>query len=181
MNKTKIPDQSRYFGTLSYPFYYSLKAFTIIELMVVMLLSLIVFGVAATTYRLLYKQFTHYEKVSTIGLEMQLLHTLLQQDCNNSQSMKVRNKAIFFQKTPFDVIYNFENEYIMRFIDNAFQKTDTFFIQYQLPFFYFENKPQIEGLIDKMEIQWQLYDKPYKVTYHKVYSAEDLITKNKSQ
>ena len=179
MNRTKIPNQCRYFNIRFYIVYYPLKAFTIVELMVVMLLSLIVFGAALTTYQLLYKQFTHYEKISTMGLEMQLLHTFLQQDWNNSQSVNVKNRAVFFKKQPSNIIYHFENEYIVRFIDHAFQKTDTFFIQHQLPLFYFENKPQMEGLIDKMDIQWQLYGKPYETRYQKIYSAEDLMTRNK--
>ncbi len=124
-----------------------IKSFTLTELLVVMIITAIVVGLAFTVLRLVQKQIyaieTNYNKTSNLALFEQKLW----QDFNEMNSIQCNTKesSLLMQSEMDTVIYSFQENYTLR-------NTDTIKLKLVAAKFLFEGKEVQEGQMDAVSI-----------------------------
>ena len=153
-----------------------ISAFTIMELMVVSVLTAILIGGAITAFQLIDQQFRDYHQQSSTSLNYSSLHTLMQEDISEAIQLEViEGQKLLLKKDNYDLQYHFESGRIIRQALLPNVRPDTFALQLKQIYFAFRGRQQSEGPIDLLqcEIQDGLFIYPF--TFHKHYSAGDLI------
>jgi prepilin-type N-terminal cleavage/methylation domain-containing protein len=124
-----------------------IKSFTLPELLVVMIITAIVVGLAFSVLRLVQKQIhtieTNFEKTNSLALFEQKLW----QDFNELNVIEYNeNKQSLLMESEMDtVLYSFQENYTLR-------NTDTLKIKLGINKLFFEGKEVKEGNIDAMSI-----------------------------
>ena len=142
MQRTKRNYQDSEFMTT-----HKIKSFTLPELLVVMILTAIVVGMAFSVLRLVQNQIhiieTNFEKTSSLVLFEQRLW----QDFNEKNFIQYNeNESSLFMKSEMDtIVYSFQENYILR-------NTDTIKLRLVINKFLFRGKEVQEGSIDAVQI-----------------------------
>jgi type II secretory pathway pseudopilin PulG len=124
-----------------------IKSFTLPELLVVMILTAIVVGMAFSVLRLVQQQIraieTNFEKTSNLALFEQRLW----QDFNETNSVQFNSKenSLLLESEMDSVVYSFQENYTVR-------NTDTIKLQLATNKLFFKGKEVQEGVIDALSI-----------------------------
>jgi len=151
-------------------------AFTIMELMVVSVLTAILVGGAMTAFQLIDQQFRNYHRQSSASLDYSALHALMQEDISEAIQLEVfGGEELLLTGRDYDLQYHFESGRIIRQALLPEVRPDTFALQLKQVHYAFRGQKQYEGPVD--HIQYELQDGlfTYPFTFHKHYSAADLI------
>ncbi len=120
-----------------------IKSFTLPELLVVIILTAIVVGMAFSVLRLVQQQIraieTNFEKTSSLALFEQRFW----QDFNetNSVAFNLKENRLLMESEMDTVVYSFQDNYILR-------NTDTIKLQLAANKLFFKGKEVQEGTID---------------------------------
>ena len=149
----------------------SLKAFTIIEMLVVLLLSVFVFGIASTAW--LY--FERLENKLVDNQEYLFIFNrfdyLLKNDINNAAEIKGNKTDVFFElkKSQQKIHYQFLDTNIVRTQESI---SDTMNIHYNMKFLFTEKS---HNLITQLDFIFELYDTKISKSYRKWYDNKTLL------
>jgi len=152
-----------------------LPAFTIIELMVVMLLSIFVFSTMLLVVRIMNQQGLHQEEEHKEILSFNQLKTLLQKDTYKAKLLFVENKVLFCDFKEYSIEYKFESENMIRRIVRQQIHSDTFDLPTQKIKFQWQNHFQENGWVDGVHWQTTFLGQPISIRVNKNYDTKTLM------
>jgi competence protein ComGC len=143
------------------------NAFTLSEILVVIVISTIVVGLALSVLNLVQQNYNNIRKNYQISTDVQLLKQQITVDFNRFHGAVLNNKLqeIHFKNALDSIYYIFSGELLIR-------KMDTLSIQIENPIFYFRGQVVENGKIDAMK----LYIKGQPGTYIFVDKVNDAKT-----
>jgi prepilin-type N-terminal cleavage/methylation domain-containing protein len=137
-----------------------IKSFTLPELLIVMIITAIVIGMAFSVLRLVQKQIhtieRNFDKTSTLALFEQRLW----QDFNELNTIQVHKETLLLTSEMDTVMYSFQDAYILR-------NTDTIKLKLVVNDFLFLGKKTKEGTIDAISISGALELPDYEIFVQK--------------
>jgi hypothetical protein len=153
-----------------------LRAFTLLELLFVMILTTLIIGIGYLTFNISTKQLHSYRKNSKKISEIFLVTMLLNKDFTEAKSvLKVNDSLILTGDVNILLQYLFTEEYIVR---NANLVSDTFYYKTQNRSEKFLDKPADVnyGLVDEIYFEIKTDDEHAEIFHAmKAYSAEALM------
>ncbi len=153
----------------------TLKAFTLVELLVAMIITGIVVGITYQVYIMANRQFNSYksgnEKLSQIIVFKGLLHTDFFQSSSVSKSLEKGIEVVYSDKK---ILYEWNDKYLLR-NDNGLR--DTFFINIRSSEMKFHNFIQMKtnGLLDELVLVFEETGSEHSFCFFKKYSADVLM------
>lgn len=151
----------------------SLPAFTIMELMVVALLSVILVSTALTAFRLIESQYIDYLASTEESLDLQQLHRLLLEDAQSAQTISREATQLVFQFPTHQLQYQFTTDQTIRQVLISGVRADTFAIGGIFGAMQWQGIPQTKGPIDQLQISLKTKTQSHPVLLNKLYSAEE--------
>lgn len=148
-----------------------LPAFTLTDVIVTMIISMLVMGIAFSVFRFSYNQISDYQKANDDYKELYQLYNVMQEDFHRSSECNYRQNELqmLMQGGYKEYLYTLSTDMIIRKTDIS---SDTFNINIENIVAKFNNEEQISGIID--EIDFDVSKKgvtlPYK--FVKEYAAE---------
>lgn len=150
-----------------------LAAFTLMELMVGMVVSLIVGAAALMAYMLLFKQFANYREESSKLERMYELGSMLREDVYRSQWMEKRGDVLLLNFPTYEVQYSFDKEEIIRTVP---WRKDTFEIRITNYVMQFEGEELYsDAKVDRLFLIQENNETPLRSVYKKDYAADVLL------
>lgn len=156
-----------------------LKAFTLMELLVAMLISTIVVGISYQAYHIVYQQYMSYRKNNQLINNVFMLHTALQTDFMNAKFVNKKEDAVVMKdKDGNKIIYFFDQNYILR---NVNEMQDTFFVSANDMHLKFisEDQKATEGIIDEFYFTSLVAGEEEHFHFSKTYAADVLMEAEK--
>jgi Tfp pilus assembly protein PilE len=156
------------------------RAFTILEVVISMLITAIVIAITYTSYSIISKSYGAFNDKNKTMADFALLDHLLRRDFAQAAFIQKDAEGITLTAPNNNVRYTFSNDYILR----QSLRTDTFKFTSQALQVSFEHKPLL-ALSDTLEqnrvdeISFDLLYQNEKIPYHyqKDYSSENLINR----
>jgi len=154
-----------------------IKAFTLIELMVVMVMSSIVFTIAYYAYRTVTSFQVNQTCISMEIEQYRSLNRIIENDlldCDLALQQN-ENELKLTSKKKGDLSYSFSNNIVTRTTTN--NRTDSFYVHFTQPgiatkYFIPDNK-----IVNEIELNLIFHDNPITFHFQKLYAAELLINK----
>ncbi|HZX59365.1 MAG TPA: prepilin-type N-terminal cleavage/methylation domain-containing protein [Mucilaginibacter sp.] len=157
------------------------KAFTIIELTVAMLISAIAIGITYTIFSIISRSYGSFNKKNEHMAEVSRLDELLRKDFERSELVLKDTSSIAFQSLNKMVRYKFDTAYVVR----IGLITDTFKVRTDTVNTLFENEivnePALlkeQNRLDQLDLSIALQNEKITYHYHKIYSSTNLINRN---
>ncbi len=150
-----------------------LRAFTLMELLVGMIISSIVISFGYAAYTLIYKQFISYRHTKEKVMELAQFDQVLSNDLLRAEVVYFHENALqFFQKNAIRTLqYNFYDDLILR---KENELTDTFKIsQAQLKMHFL--LPDKQLFLDQLSFDTDVFGEKEHFTFDKTYSSETLM------
>lgn len=152
-----------------------LAAFTIVELIAVLLLSGFIFTIAMLVIQIMQQQERRQEIEHKEVLEITQLQSLLKKDANQSKTIWVDNQQLFFDYDTYTIKYLFDKKYICRSIIETTVHNDTFL----LPTLSFDCQWQGQtistGKTDAVAIKSEFFKQPFDLIITKRYDHKTLL------
>ncbi len=157
-------------------FSHRVKAFTIIEMTVVMLLSAIVISMAYFAFELLSRRYVKYKEQSEVFYKVTLLDQLLSRDFFVSDSIKSEGEILKVYKADITSDYHFGSKYVVRQFSG---QTDTFYFNVEKKELLYNQQLIADGnsMTDQLNLTLLLNGKVLEYNYIKHYSAAIRINK----
>ncbi len=157
------------------------KAFTILELTITMLVTALVIGITYTSYLIVFKSYTSFNtKNNELAVLVNLDH-VLKRDFEKAEIVLKDTDGIALTIGENYIKYEFKPDFVVRHTI----KKDTFKVQTQYVNFAFENvaindvKNTVEqNRIDELGFTIVLRNENFSYHYHKQYSSANLIQRN---
>lgn len=151
-----------------------LKAFTLMELTIAMLISAISIGMAFYMFQYFQQLFLQQQKQRQERFSYSLFKHLLEQDIDRSVWLKTSESGLICENEFGNISYEFAPKFIVR-NQNTVQK-DTFLIQTV----NLDTTPRMqhlpsEELTDHIHLNIRFENKEHQFDYHKIYSAQQLL------
>ncbi|MGY4538162.1 type II secretory pathway component PulJ [Mucilaginibacter sp. UYNi724] len=151
-----------------------LAAFTILEMVITMMVSALLIGLAFTAYVIVYRSYLAFEKKNgETSIIIQLSKTL-QRDFARSRRVCTRPDGLVIYGQD-SIFYEFRNDYMLR----RSARSDTFHVEIQNLEMTFENKllttSSADSLVDRLFFQLLLRKDTIPFSYRKFYSSEELF------
>jgi len=153
-----------------------LKAFTMVELLVVMVLSGILVGLAFLMFQIIQQQFVTYQTSGNSALTSDNIQRLIQYDFQYADLVKTNNNQLICQHTDRTIHYLFEEQNIIRWLENRDLPEDTFKINTKDLTCFFNNKPIENGVVNKCSVNIRYSNSWLTIHQHKTYSAQQLMS-----
>jgi type II secretory pathway pseudopilin PulG len=151
-----------------------IKAFTLMEVTVAMVLAAISIGISFTVYQLLSKAYRQYDTKNRLIAELVQLDQLLKKDISAADKVFTEMGNLICQQKEKVVIYSFTDEYITRNQESL--HTDSFFIRNGSLLLSFEDVPlESDRTVDQVEFDVQFFENYIPRKYTKFYSAQQLM------
>ena len=148
------------------------KSFTLSEMLVVMIITTIVVGIAFSVLSLVQRQIrvvgNNFETTTTLSLFEQRLW----QDFNQHGSILATEKKIVLTSVKDTVVYNFEPEYILR------NSTDTIKLKVAIDKLYYLGDDVKSGFIDAVRISANEELPEYNIFVSMQYDASHFMNKD---
>lgn len=155
-----------------------IRAFTILELSVVMAISGIVFAISYSAYNIINRQYSEFKDASEKIMDVSTLNAVLTKDFFEAKEIRKNGKELLIKLMGgSEVIYRFESDALIRKVNDV---NDTFENSGNVKTSFF-GKEQTEnnGLID--EFYCEMGDKAFPLHIKKYYAADILIELNENK
>lgn len=153
------------------------SAFTLVELLIVMVLSSIIVVVIYFTYYTVATFHVQLLRKQRVVEDMSTLYFLLKKDADKCRTIKPNHAMSFscISEGDWSVDYVFDSLYVLR-IQTA--RVDTFYCRVKSVSCFFENTPieKHSEVIDKINVGIQGLTQPLNISIMKKYDAASLIT-----
>lgn len=154
------------------------KAFTIMEVAITMLISAVLIGIAYTSYSIIIKSYNAFNNKSSKLAVLYTLDHLLKQDFDQAAFISKDETAIVFKKDSSLITYEFYPDLVTR----KSTRIDSFKVQTDGLITNFESAPVLglagSGELERIdELLFNVQFEKEKIPYHytKIYSSENLI------
>lgn len=156
-----------------------LKSFTLIEMVIVMIISGIIISIAYFSFFIIAQRFNSFSSSSRSLMEIGTLNNLLAEDFNDAKSVNVEGDEILVIKDSSSIHYLFEEEYILRQQESLI---DTFKLIAEKKKYYLNNREFFlyAGKIDELEFNCEYNKELFYFHFKKNYGADQLIHLNKN-
>lgn len=148
-----------------------IKAFTIIELVVVMILTAIIATIAYLAIQNTQQSYSLFENNTDEALKISRFRTLLQKDFETSQYATFENNQLILTTEKGIIRYTFQESNINRTIKNV---SDNFEINSNNFITSFQKEPTNNGYIDFFQFNIQLFERERTLSFIKKYSSVNL-------
>lgn len=147
-----------------------ISAFTLSEMMVVLVITSIVVGIAFSVLTLVTKQFKAIEHSYDLQTQLTMFKEQLALDFDKCQAARLDsiNQYLSLETNEGLLQYNFEDSQIIR-------AQDRFSLSYNDMNFYFQGVERKNGLVDAMSVTIKLPGKPIHVFVQRRASAKEKI------
>lgn len=150
-----------------------LKAFTLLEMLIVMLLSTLVLAVAYLALQLVNMQYVNFDRNTEKIMTVSRLRTQLAKDLARADVVRHQGDCLVLEKhiAPAHrglIEYCFEDSLLLR---RQEQLTDTFHLTPAAIAFSWEGRAQSEGPIDHVSFTGGLNGEVYPFLFRKTYDA----------
>lgn len=159
----------------------SIRAFTIMEMTVAMLISAIVIGITYAIYNIVVGSYTSFNNKNNKMAVVLRVDELLQKDISNADKIIKNQQGFLLARDSEKIYYEIQPNFIVR-INSV---TDTFKIQTDSLKIRFETIPLVEtnedeeqNRIDDISFIVRYDDKFIPYNYHKYYSSVNLFHRN---
>jgi len=157
-----------------------LKAYTILEITIAMIVSAIVISITYTVFGIVSNAYNQYRQDQQGVLELTQLDGLLMKDFAMAQHIVKEPDSLVFAGQDRRAVYAFSPTFIIR----TSGITDTFKVSTQNIHFSFRGSPigkadepqSGNALIDGLSFDLVYKNRTIPYIYHKQYSSEDLLT-----
>jgi prepilin-type N-terminal cleavage/methylation domain-containing protein len=151
-----------------------IKAFTVIELIVAMLIGSIVISIVYYTLALMQKHLIQTQETRSLTSDYLLLNKTLQRDIDEAKFItKVSERELLFSfENKYSVAYSFLDNDILR---NHSSNIDSFHIATERLSLNWLEEKNIQ-LITQLNIETKCKGHKFKEFYNKYYSARDLLS-----
>ncbi len=157
------------------------KAFTLMELLVSMLISGIVISIIYLCYEIIYKQYLGYKDTNHTISQAVLLNSLLKTDFTQAAYITKSEEGLLFSESGGHTTgYRFNELFVLREVNDV---KDTFFIPVREIRIRFQKEEQEapSGLIDELSFDSNILDQQEHFQYHKQYGADVLMNSTRVQ
>lgn len=146
-----------------------LKAYTITELVISMVVTGIIISIAGTILFMFNKQHSTFQSSNKELHQINLLHTLLNKDFEQSESVKWSNNTLSLESIEVRTEYSFEDNYVTRLEKSVI---DTFHVP--TTEINFEKNSELD-LITLFEFDFQLNNQKSSILLRKEYTPDVLL------
>ncbi|MFC4816004.1 MULTISPECIES: type II secretion system protein [unclassified Flavobacterium] len=147
-----------------------LQSFTLAELIVVMIITGIVVGLAFSVLRIIQKQIEVIGKDNEKAVEVVFLEQMLWSDFNRMQIVETTHLRQLKMKSELDsVVYDFKEDFVLR-------NRDTIRVKATIENVFFESVTTRTGTIDAVSVSCENEIKGYKIF---VFKKNDLVFSRK--
>ena len=149
-----------------------LKAFTLVELLIAMVISGIVITFCYAGYSILHEQFQHFKEVKRSFVHLRQFQSTVSNDFYTYEYARFNEQSIMLEDEKRErTVYKIEGDYVLRSLN---EQVDTFFIEVgELhPTFLFEESGD---LIRSFTFDVYINDEELPFSFSKEYSAATLI------
>jgi prepilin-type N-terminal cleavage/methylation domain-containing protein len=148
-----------------------LRAFTIIELSITLLISGVVVSIAYYAYSLFINQYKTQQTKSDLIREYFLFQKAMQIDVDRSEFIRDSASYLFFEKSSSDlVIYDFADSFIVR---KSAVSADTFHVRKKTSqFLHYSNNV---NLVSRIHVLFDLRKDYLEADFLKTYSCRELM------
>lgn len=153
-----------------------LPAFTVAELLVVAILSLLIASAAFSVIRIFNQQYSTYQADHDRSVELDELYSWLQWDCFNAEKMEIMEGGLIFKFFDKSISYQTKDQEIYRKIKSENVLLRKFKIKIEQINGFLEGKEIDEGMIDEVQIKLIFLEKEISFILRKEYSAKELIS-----
>ena len=137
---------------------YKIKAFTLSEILVVIVISTIVVGLAFTVLGIVQKNMKNIESNYTYQTSLQSLEVSLSIDFNRYTAVNWNpNEKVLLFSSPI------QNKTYQFYKDSIVTSTNTFRVKTKISDFFFEGKPISTGTIDAVKLTFENTNDLYKM------------------
>lgn len=151
------------------------KAFTIVELMVVLLLSAVIFSAVMLVIQILQQQRYIQEAQHDEVLKVEQLSTLLKKDAYEAKGMYRTDQQLLFDYTTYAISYTFNAAAVYRTILTMNPHSDTFKLPTVALETTWEGQAIITGKIDAAYWESRFFEQPYRFNLQKIYDHKTLL------
>ena len=153
----------------------TIHAFTLIELLIVMVISGILLGIAFLMFQITQHQFVKFEENGNSALVMDNFNRLFHHDLETADFWQIQGQEVVCITKKNTIYYNFNTNSIVRSFSNSSINSDTFSIVAKDLSCYFNRQAISNGIVDECSIKL-LFGKEWIPRQHvKKYSAQQLI------
>jgi prepilin-type N-terminal cleavage/methylation domain-containing protein len=157
------------------------KAFTIMEVTVVMMIAAILMGITYTAYTIVSKSYLSFNTKNTEMAEVEVLDKLLKRDFDQAGVIQKTTSSILITNTGQTIQYLFTPDFIIR----TAGITDTFKVKTDSLITSFEGQPveeagpsEEQNRLDELSFTLVYQNENIPCHYHKQYSSANLIQRN---
>ncbi|WMX12604.1 type II secretion system protein [Aureispira sp. CCB-E] len=152
-----------------------LAAFTMVELIAVMVLSGLIFSMAMLVIGIVQEQAKHQEQQHEEVLAIEQLKGLLKKDAYAATDVWVQDQQLLFDYETYSIHYFFNPKNICRKIVQSEPHIDTF----RLPTLKITTTWQLqevqEGRVDAVELKTQFFEQNFTIFIKKAYDYKTLM------
>lgn len=146
-----------------------LKAYTISELVVVMVLTAIVISIAGSVFLMIKKQYSMYQTKNRKCYDLSLFTYLINRDIENAEQITWADNELNLIQSSKEYVYGFEDEYVTR---QQLQLIDTFYFKtIDLNIKFLENT----SWVTHFSCDLQFENKIHSLYLHKKYTPNTLL------
>ena len=157
------------------------KAFTIMEVTITMVIASILMGITYTTYSIISKSYLSFNTKNNDMAALEQLDKLLRRDFEQAEIIQKETGGIVIKNTDHTVTYEFNPDFIVRTTGIV----DTFKVKTEEITTSFEGQPvneagssEEQNRLDELGINLLYQNEKIPYYYHKQYSSVNLIQRN---
>lgn len=151
-----------------------LRAFTLVELLVVMVLSSIFVALAFTMFQIIQQQFVAYGTSGKIALETDNIQRLLHYDFKYAEKIETEPRQLICQHQGYTIHYLFDDNHLIRWKENS-NGRDTFNIKTKHLNCFLMGQPVTNSFTDACSITIRYGNDWVTIQPAKTYSAQQLM------
>jgi len=152
-----------------------MRAYTLIEVVVTLLLSTIIIGIAISGYFMINNQFKLFDTMTNESIDVLRFHNFLKSDFINTAVLEIEKNQLDCVINGTKIKYTFNENSIVRTQLLESPKTDSLSLPSLQLIASFQEEQKDFGIIDKVILKCDLYGQKQEFIYSKNYSATELI------
>ena len=153
-----------------------IKAFTLLELLIGMIISTLVVGFSVMSYFIIYEQYLNYKSVKHTISDVMLMNMVIASDFTNAQTISDvdDNELIFNDDNDTLIHYHFSPEFITR-QENEIIDTFKIAVNNRLPVFLLEKDNEPTNLVSAFSFDAKVLGETEHFNFTKNYAADVII------
>jgi len=141
-----------------------IKAFTIIEMLITMMISAVVVSITFFAYENISYNYNKYQANRDMLFDLELIYSNLYSHFQDSKTIKIKENTLIFEREA-----NIEYQFGGSFIINSILPNDTLFINIEEVSTSYNSQFKNEGIIDELNIKVLMHKDTISLNFYKEY------------